>query len=64
MTDVWEVFAELNTNIYSTIRFSDGSVVEIEDINTILFVCKTGEHKTLSEVYLIPKLTTNIISLG
>jgi hypothetical protein len=35
-----------------------------EGVGPILFICKIGEHKTLSGVYLIPKLTTNIISLG
>jgi hypothetical protein len=64
MTGVWEVFTELDTNVYNTVKFGVGSVVEIEGIGTIMFVCKTGEHKTLSSVYLIPKLTTNIISLG
>jgi hypothetical protein len=64
MTSVREVFAELDTNVRSIVKFGDGSMVEIEGIGMILFVCKTGEHKTLSGVYLIPKLTTNIISLG
>jgi hypothetical protein len=64
MTGVWEVFTELDTNVYNTVKFGVGSVVEIEGIGTIMFVCKNGEHKTLSSVYLIPKLTTNIISLG
>jgi hypothetical protein len=64
MTSVREVFAELNTNICGTVRFGDGSMVEIEGISTIVFICKIGEHKTLFGVYLIPKVTTNIISLG
>jgi hypothetical protein len=29
-----------------------------------MFSCKTGEHRTLSEVYYIPQLRTNIVSLG
>jgi hypothetical protein len=64
MTDVREVFAELDTNIHGTVRFGDGSVVEIEGIGTILFVCRNGEHRVLTVMYLIPKLTTNIVSLG
>jgi hypothetical protein len=64
MTGVQDVFAELDTNIHGTVRFEDGSVVEIEGIGTIVFVYKTGEHRSLSSVYLIPKLTTNITSLG
>jgi hypothetical protein len=64
MIGVREIFAELNTNVHSTVRFGEGFVVEIEDIGTILFVCKNGEHKLLVRVYVIPKLATNIISLG
>jgi hypothetical protein len=39
MTGVQEVFDELDTNIHDTVRFGDRSVVEIEGIGTILFVC-------------------------
>jgi hypothetical protein len=63
MTGIHAVFAELNTNIQGTVHFGDGSVVEIVGVGTVLFVCKTGNHRSLNGVYLIPKLTTNIISL-
>jgi hypothetical protein len=46
------------------VRFGDGSVVPIEGHGTILFEAKTGEHQRLSEVYYIPRLTANIVSLG
>jgi hypothetical protein len=39
-------------------------VVEIVEVGTVLSVCMTGNHQSLDGVYLIPKLTTNIISLG
>jgi hypothetical protein len=64
MTGVREIFAKLNSNVHGTIKFGDGSMVEIEGIGTILFVCKNAEHRLLAGVYLIPKLTTNKISLG
>ena len=31
---------------------------------TVLFEGKTGEHLPLTGVYFIPRLTTNIVSLG
>jgi hypothetical protein len=46
------------------VRFGDGSIVEIEGIGSILYVCMNGDHIVLAGVYLIPKLTTNIMSLG
>jgi hypothetical protein len=64
MTGAREVFTELNTNINGTVRFGDGSVVPIKGRGTILFEAKTGEHQRLSEVYYIPRLTANIVSLG
>jgi hypothetical protein len=47
-----------------TVHFGDGSVVEIVEVGTVLSVYMTGNHRSLDGVYLIPKLTTNIISLG
>jgi hypothetical protein len=64
MTGVRGAFAEIDTNVRSTVRFGDGSVVKIEGIGSIVFVCRNGEHRVLAGVYLIPKLTTNIVSLG
>jgi hypothetical protein len=64
MMGIREVFIEIDTNVCDTVRFGDGSMVQIERIGTILFVCKNGEHMILAGVYLIPKLTTNIVSLG
>lgn len=43
--------------------FGDESLVEIEGIGSVMLQAKEG-HKVLTEVYLIPKLKSNIISLG
>jgi hypothetical protein len=64
MTGVRDAFAELDSNIRGTVKFGDGCVVEIEGVGTVIFICKNGEHRSLTGVYLIPKLTTNIVSLG
>lgn len=39
-------------------------MVTIEGQDTILFRCKDSEHHMLASIYFIPRLTTNIISLG
>lgn len=64
MTGVRSFFSNLDTGIRGTVRFGNGSVVDIKGRETILFSCKNGEHQELADVYLIPKLTANIISLG
>ena len=57
-------FAELDTDVCGTVRFGDNSVTRIEGCGTVLFVCKNGEHQVLSNVYYIPRLTANIVSVG
>jgi hypothetical protein len=64
MTGSQAVFAELNTSVTDTVRFGDGLAVNIEGKGTVLFACKSGEHRRLDGVYYIPRLTTNIVSLG
>jgi hypothetical protein len=42
MTGIRGVFTKIDTNVCDTVRFRDGSVVEIEGIVSILFVCRNG----------------------
>jgi hypothetical protein len=57
-------FAELDTAVRGSVSFGDGSVASIEGCGTVLFNCKNGEHRSFAGVYYIPRLTSNIISLG
>jgi hypothetical protein len=57
-------FSELDFGIHSSVKFGDGSVIEIEGCGTIIFFGKGGEHRWLTGVYYIPRLKSNIISLG
>jgi hypothetical protein len=64
MTGIKEVFADLDFCVIGTVRFGDDSVVRIEGCGTILFACKNDEHRSLTNVYYIPRLTANIVSYG
>ena len=64
MTGDRGMFAELDTSIVGTVRFGDGSQVDICGQGTVLFAGKTGEHLVVERVYWIPRLNTHIISLG
>ena len=64
MTGDRTVFAELDSNVTGSIKFGDGSTVDICGQGTVLFVCKSGEHRAITGVYYIPRLNTHIISLG
>ncbi|CAA7021060.1 unnamed protein product [Microthlaspi erraticum] len=64
MTSVKEYFSELNEKIKGKVKFGDGSCVEIGGKGSILFQSKAGEQKLVSEIYYIPNLKSNILSLG
>jgi hypothetical protein len=64
MTGSRHVFSELDSGVSGTVKFGDGSVVNIEGKGTVLFALRSGEHRRLGDVYFIPRLTTNIVSLG
>jgi hypothetical protein len=50
-----DIFAKLDSKIYGTVKFGDGSII---------LTCKDGGHRTLTGVYFIPRLRASIISLG
>lgn len=54
----------ISEGISGLVRFGDGSTIEIEGKGSITFKCKNGEESVLTEVYYIPNLCSNIISLG
>jgi hypothetical protein len=64
MKGSWAAFASIDTGITCIVRFGDGSIVRIEGRGTILYQCKTDEHRALPNVYFIPRLDTNIMSVG
>src|SRR5688500_11588252 len=53
--------ASLDTSVHGTVRFGDGSLVEIEGIGSVVLQTKEG-HTVLTEVYYIPKIKSNIVS--
>jgi hypothetical protein len=54
----------VDNSVKGMLRFGDGSLVEIVGRGSVMFTCKDGEHRVLSDVYLIPWLRTSIFSLG
>jgi hypothetical protein len=54
---------KLDTMVLGTMRFGDDSVARIKGCRTIMFVCKNDESRSLKEVYFIPRLATNIVTI-
>lgn len=46
-------FKELDERVSGKVKFGDGSTVCIKIKGTVVFQCKNGEERTLSEVYYI-----------
>lgn len=44
--------------------FGDGSTVKIKGKGSVILKCNNGEDKLLNEVFYIPTLCSNIISIG
>ena len=64
MTGTKSHFTNIDENITGRVRFGDGSYVEIKGRGSVLLRCRNHEQKVISEVYYIPNLKSNILSLG
>ncbi|XP_023767725.1 uncharacterized protein LOC111916312 [Lactuca sativa] len=57
-------FRSLNESIHGFVKFGNESKVRIEGKGSIVFKFKDGGRRKLNDVYYIPDLCSNIISLG
>lgn len=57
-------FAHIDEFITGKVRFGDDSRIDIKGKGSIEFVDRHGEARTMTDVYFIPDLKSNIISLG
>jgi hypothetical protein len=64
MTGRGNVLSELDRAMQGTVKFRDGSIINIYGKGTIIFSGHHGEHKVLTDVYWIPRLKNSIISIG
>jgi hypothetical protein len=64
MTGHGDAFAEIDRTVTGTVKFGDGSVIEIKGIGTIIFACKIVNTRLSAGVYYIPRLKNSIINIG
>ena len=57
-------FFELDDTVTGKVCFGDDSRIDIMGKGSIRFIIKNGEKKVLKNVYYIPSLRSNIVSLG
>nr|GEW42699.1 ribonuclease H-like domain, reverse transcriptase, RNA-dependent DNA polymerase [Tanacetum cinerariifolium] len=63
MTGIRTHFKEVDEKISGRVRFGDGSCVNIKGKGSILLECKNKEQRVIPNVYYIPELKSNILSL-
>ena len=64
MTGNLEFFTKIDRRVTGKVRFGDDSRIDIKGKGSIIFLTKNGERKELSDIYFIPNLRSNILSLG
>ena len=57
-------FYEFDEDVTGMVHFGDDSRIEIKGKGSIKFILKGGNKKVLNNVYYIPGLRSNIVSLG
>jgi len=64
MTGTRSVLTQLDTSVRGSVKFGDGSRVEIHGMGSVVMQDRQQGHKVLTDVYYIPELKSNIVSLG
>ncbi|CAA7038224.1 unnamed protein product [Microthlaspi erraticum] len=64
MTGDRRYFSSMDNSVTGKVRFGDDSRIDIKGKGTISFFDMNGEPRMMTDVYFIPDLKSNIISLG
>ncbi|KAL5800944.1 hypothetical protein ACOSQ3_032576 [Xanthoceras sorbifolium] len=64
MTGRKDLFNELDEKVHREISFGDLSKIHVQGKKDFMIKQKNGDHAFISNVYYVPDMKTNILSLG
>ncbi|KAH7685649.1 RNA-directed DNA polymerase protein [Dioscorea alata] len=59
-----ELFTELDEKVNGEVSFGDASKVKVAGVGKIFIKLKDENHQYIFNIYYVPKMKTNILSLG
>jgi hypothetical protein len=64
MTGSRSMLTQIDSNVQGTVQLGDGSRVTIQGMGSVVMQDQSRGHKVLTDVYYIPEMKCNIVSLG
>ncbi|XP_068466675.1 uncharacterized protein [Phaseolus vulgaris] len=59
-----ELFADLDDSFHTKVKFGDGRFVLVTGKGRILITLKNGDHKYIYDVFYVPDMKSNLLSMG
>jgi len=59
-----ELFTDLDDSFRTKVKFGDGRFVPVTEKGSILITLKNGDHRYIYDVFYVPDMKSNLLSMG